>query len=99
MSPVAFARYAVLVAGLLHSVAFAQVTFNVTYGDATGAGFNDNTVDAGETLSRSQLRKNTIAAVTSYMATVYDGRGTVDMFWDVSDTTPGGFLASFGPNG
>jgi autotransporter-associated beta strand protein len=79
--------------------ATAQVTFNITYGDATGAGFNDNTVDPGEVLTRGQLRRNTVIAVTNYMQTVFDGRGSVNFHWNPSDTTPGGFLASFGPNG
>ena len=80
----------------------AQVQFNVTYQeviDGTNAGFNDATIAAGETLSRGQLRRNTINAVTAYMATVFDGRGTVNLHWDVSNTTPGGPLAQFGPNG
>jgi autotransporter-associated beta strand protein len=88
-----------LFAFLFASYANGQVTFNVTYGDANGSGFNDNTIDAGETLSRGQLRRNTINAVTSYMQTVFDGRGTVNLHWNASDTTPGGFLASYGPNG
>src|SRR5687768_7322931 len=80
----------------------AQVQFNVTYQeviDGTNAGFNDATIAAGETLSRGQLRRNTINAVTAYMATVFDGRGTVNLHWDVSNTSPGGPLAQFGPNG
>jgi autotransporter-associated beta strand protein len=90
---------AIAMLALASSKVDAQVNFNVTYADATGAGFNDNTVDAGETLSRSQLRKGTILAVTNYMQTVFDGRGTVDLHWRVSDTTVGGPIASFGPNG
>jgi autotransporter-associated beta strand protein len=96
---IALAGLVLLATGLGASKATAQVTYNVTYADGAGAGFNDNTVDAGETLSRSQLRKNTITAVINYMQTVFDGRGTVDLHWNVSDTAPGGFLASFGPNG
>lgn len=91
--------FAVLLSFLISGGANGQVTFNVTYGDPNGTGFKDNTVDAGETLSRAQLRQNTITSVTNYMKTVYDGRGTVNFHWDPSDTTPGGFLAFFGPNG
>jgi autotransporter-associated beta strand protein len=82
---------------LLASAAQAQVTFNITY-DAN-SGFNDNTVDGGETLSRGQLRRNTVNAAIAYMQTVYDGRGSVNFHWNAQDTAAGGFLASFGPNG
>jgi autotransporter-associated beta strand protein len=94
-----FVSLAFVLATILASGAAGQVSFNVTYSDGANVGFNDNTIDSGETLTRGQLRRSTINAVTSYMSTVFDGRGTVDLNWGPSDSTPGGFLASFGPDG
>lgn len=76
---------------------FAQITWNITYLDGAGVGFNDNTVDSGETLSRGQLRRNSITAATTYLSTVLDGRGTVNAEFDTSLNSGSGALASYGP--
>jgi len=99
MARLPLGRSIFVLALLVASQAHAQVTFNVVYGDAAGSGFNDNTIDAGETLSRGQLRRNTVASVTSYLQTVFDGRGTVTLNWDPSGVIGGGALAQFGPEG
>src|SRR4051794_12074606 len=88
----------VFLAAFLASSAAGQVTFNFTYQDiaGAGAGFNDTTIDAGETLTRGQLRQNTVTAVANYMTTVFDGRGTTQLQWNTSGTIGGSTLAQFG---
>lgn len=76
---------------------FAQITWNFTYQDGAGVGFNDNTVDPGETLSRGQLRRNSIDVATTYLNTVLDGRGTVNAQFGASQSDGSGALASYGP--
>lgn len=77
--------------------AFGQITWNFTYSDSAGNGFNDSTVDSGETKSRGQLRKDSLAAATTYLNTIVDGRGTINANLNTSLTSGTGFLASFGP--
>jgi autotransporter-associated beta strand protein len=80
----------------------AQITYNVTYSDGNigpgGIGFADPTVDPGETLSRGQLRRNSITAALNYLGTVLDGRGTVHITVNPSLTGGTGPLGQFGPN-
>src|SRR5262245_61925769 len=80
---------------------FAQITWNFTFSDSTGAGnqfgFNDTTIDPGQTLSRGQLRRDSITAATVYLNTILDGRGTVNASSDPSQSDGGGFLAAYGP--
>jgi hypothetical protein len=93
----------VIALGLLASLflsqqAHGQITWSQTYLDAAGSGFNDGTVDSGETLSRGALRKNSVNAATTYLNTVLDGRGTVNLTWNTSLNSNSGILASFGAN-
>jgi autotransporter-associated beta strand protein len=89
---------AVAVLGLC-SPAFGQITWNFTFSDAAGSGFNDGGVDGGETLSRGQLRRNSITAATNYLDLFLDGRGTANINWNASINNPNsGVLASFGPS-
>ena len=82
----------------LPAPAAAQITWNVTYLDGAGVGFNDPTVPPGETLSLGTLRRNSVTASFNYLNTVLDGRGTVNVRFLASDNNSGsGALASFGP--
>lgn len=80
---------------------FAQITWNFTYQDVVqnnGIGFADPTVDPGQTLSRGQLRQDSITAATVYLNTILDGRGTINAGFDTSLQTGSGFLAAYGPS-
>lgn len=72
--------------------ALAQPTWNFTYQDvvqSTGFGFADPT--------SGQLRRETVTAVTGYLSTIIDARGTINFEWDPSLNQPGsGVLASGG---
>ena len=80
--------------------ALAQVQWNVTYADgsigAGGIGFADPTVSGSTTIG--QLRRNSIAAATTYLGTVIDGRGTMNLSFGPSLTNGTGFQAQFGPD-
>ncbi len=78
--------------------AYGQIAWSQTYSDAAGSGFNDGTIDSGETLSRGTLRKNSVNAATTYLNSVLDGRGTVNLTWNTSLNSNSGILASFGAN-
>ncbi|GIW85533.1 MAG: hypothetical protein KatS3mg107_1193 [Gemmataceae bacterium] len=67
----------------------AQITWNITYSDPAGTGFNDPV--------EGQLRRDSILAATQYLNTVLDGRGTVNIEFR---SAPSGatYLASFGPS-
>lgn len=78
-----------LVLVLAAPAARAQLTWNFTYADTgTGQGFDAPTV--------GQQRKDTITAVTNYMATVFDARGQISFQWDPSLNSGSGFLAQAG---
>jgi autotransporter-associated beta strand protein len=83
---------------LLPASVFAQagITWNFSYLDAAGQGFNSTTVDAGETLSQGQLRRNSVTAATAYLSTVLDGRGSITLQFEASQSDGSGFLASYG---
>jgi len=76
----------------LAAPSFAQITWNVTYSDAAGTGFNA----AGTT---GALRRASVDAATTYLNTILDGRGTVRLTWNPSDTGGNSALASFGAGG
>lgn len=97
-----FRRLPVVFAAVLvwASSAFGQITWNFTYQDvvqSTGGGFDDPTVDPGETLSRGQLRQNSVFAARDYLNNILDGRGTVNAEFGLSSNTGSGSLASYGP--
>jgi len=81
--------------------AYAQITYSHTYTDVTsasGLGFDDATAVNGTTLGA--LRRASAEAATTYLGTILDGRGTVNLKWNASGTsTTSGVLASFGANG
>ena len=64
MARTRFVFMSFVLATILASTAAGQVSFNVTYSDGANAGLNDNTIDSGETLTRGQLRRDTVTAVT-----------------------------------
>lgn len=75
----------------LTSPAFGQITWNFTYSDPAGSGFNDATV--------GQLRKDSLIAASQYLSSMLDGRGNINANLNVSDNNTGtGTLASFGPS-
>jgi autotransporter-associated beta strand protein len=79
--------------------ASAQIVWNVTYdGDGNirsgGTGFADPTVSGSTTIG--QLRRDSVTAATTYLGTVLDGRGTVNLNFDPSNNSQSGFLAFFG---
>ena len=72
--------------------AFAAITFNITYNDVvndTNIGFDDPTFGA--------TRQATIASMTSYLNSVLDHNGTIDLTVNNSQPDGTGFLASSGP--
>lgn len=80
-----------VIAMLMCVPANAAIMFNITYNDVvngTGVGFDDPTL--------GQTRRDTIAAVTSYLNSVLDHNGSIDMIISNSDTTGTGFLAFAG---
>jgi autotransporter-associated beta strand protein len=76
----------------------AQITWNVTYQDAgTGTGFDDHTIPSGETQTLGQLRQNSVNAALTYLGTVLDGRGTVNLQFNTSQNNSNSItLAQFG---
>lgn len=100
MSRVAARSFVVCLAFLtLSSTASAQINWNVTYADGNigvgGKGFADPTVVSGSTAG--QLRRDSVNAAFTYLNTVLDGRGTVELTFEASLSSGTGFLASFGP--
>src|SRR5262245_10960204 len=92
-----FGQIVLAAASLLVCVgsARAQLTWNHTFLDPAGSGFNDTT-PAGSTTVGALRRASAIAA-TDYMSTILDGRGTIRLQWNTSLNSPGsGLLASFG---
>lgn len=89
--------FAVLVFVGLSAPAFGQIKWNFTYGDSAGSGFNNNTIDAGETLSRGQLRRASVEAAGAYLSSILDGRGTINANFEASQFGGDGFLAAYGP--
>ncbi|MBA3313409.1 MAG: PEP-CTERM sorting domain-containing protein [Planctomycetota bacterium] len=67
----------------------AAITWNLTYTDAAGVGFNDATQGAA--------RRSTLTAVTSYINTVIDANGIIDLEIDSFNNPGSGTLASAGP--
>lgn len=68
------------------------ITWNVTYADvinSTGVGFDDPTEGA--------LRRGTITAVYTYLNTILDASGVIDLEINQSQTDGTGFLATAGP--
>lgn len=77
------ARVPALWAALLALFVFAgaspaQLTFNLTYLDSAGVGFNDATFGA--------TRQATMAAAANYIVTQLDARGTINIQLDPSNT-------------
>ena len=89
---------AVLVLLFSCSPIFAQITWGFTYADTAGTGFNSTTVSAGETLTDGQLRKNSLVAATTYLNTIIDGRGAINLTMNASINDSGTALrGSFRP--
>jgi len=68
------------------------ITWNVSYADVTsssGVGFDDPTEGAA--------RRETVAAVLSYLNTILDASGIIDLKVNQSQTDGAGFLATAGP--
>jgi len=77
----------------------AQINWKVTYQDVINGsnfGFNDPTLVNG--VSLGQLRRDSVTVATQYLNTVLDGRGTVNLLFELSDNSQNGTLASFGPD-
>jgi hypothetical protein len=73
----------------------AQLTWNHTFLDAAGTGFNDTTAAGSTTVGA--LRRASAMAATDYLSTILDGRGTIRLQWNTSLNSPGsGLLAQFG---
>lgn len=64
------------------------ITWNITYMDGAGVGFNDASLGAA--------RKATLDAVLVYIDSVLDETGTCDIEVEVSENDASGFLASCG---
>ena len=91
------ASFAVLF--LAAPLANAQIVWNVTYADGnirpSGTGFADPTVSGSTTIG--QLRRDSVTAATNYLGSVLDGRGTVNLKFNSSQSDGTGFLAFYGP--
>ncbi len=87
--------FVALLALLSPTTAFAQITYNITYQDVIdGSGFGFDSATQGA------ARRQTIEDAAAYIATILDGRATVNLHWDASLNLPSsGLLGAFGPNG
>ncbi len=96
-SAVRFGQILLAAAFLLGGVgsAQAQLTWNHTFLDPMGTGFNDTTVVGSTTVGA--LRRASATAATDYLSTILDGRGTIRLQWNVSDNNMNSsLLAQFG---
>lgn len=87
---------------LLPGFATAQITWQFNYADGSiapgGYGFADPAIPTGEALSYGQLRRNSLSAAATYLNSVVDGRGNVELDVAVSINTVGdSTLGYFGP--
>lgn len=88
----------------LASSAFGQINWVHTFNEVTtntNFGFNDQTPVTGlngVNTTLGALRRDTAVATTNYLNTFLDGRGTVQLLWNDSNTLSGGTLGSFGGN-
>ena len=86
---------ALVIAFLVPSSIQAQINYNFTFTDVvngSGFGFDDP--------SQGAARRQTVIDAAAYIATILDGRATVNLTWNASLNNSGsGVLASFGPNG
>jgi fibronectin-binding autotransporter adhesin len=94
-------RYALVLGLLLSAPSFVlgqnRLTWNFTYDDLTaGPGATSNNFGFADQVS-GQARIDTVTAVTNYMSTILDARGTINLEWQPSVNDPsGGTLASAG---
>ena len=90
-----------LAAGLiaLSNTASAQLTFNFSYEDVDSGndfGFNDMTA-FGDGRTLGEVRRDTVAAVGSYIGSVINSNAVVDLRWNAStNSSTSGTLGSFG---
>lgn len=73
------------------SPALGQITWTYNYTDTAGQGFNDTTDGA--------LRRASVAAATTYLTSVIDGRGNIETSWARYTGGVPGVLAGFGAGG
>jgi hypothetical protein len=96
-SAIRFVSFLLATAVLLASAgsAKAQLTWNHTFLDPTGSGYNDTTAAGSTTVGA--LRRASAIAATDYLSSILDGRGTIRLQWNASFNDPGsGTLATFG---